>query len=116
MKWARVTIALAAAIVLAGCINLQIPGSDTLFVKGEPFIVRGTAAVADNGGPCLVWYADNGITYHLFQGSRIANADFDHITTPGVTSRLEIATRNDLEVACQLGTIVEVQSILEVAE
>jgi hypothetical protein len=43
----------------------------------------------------------------------VSNEDFDRITTLGVTSRVEIATRDDLQVACPAGIIVEVRRILE---
>lgn len=105
-----VTTVLALA---AGCIN--IPGEDTLFVRGEPFILTGTADVLQRWGqPCPVWIGENGITYHLFQGPRLSNEEYDAIAAPGVTSRLEVATRSDLAVQCQVGTIVEVQRILEI--
>ena len=52
----------------------------------------------------------------MFQSPALDNESFDRITTPGVTSRLEIATRDDLEVACLIGTVVEVQDVLEIVE
>ena len=103
-------------LCVAGCIDIAIPGEETLFARGTSFVVSGTAAVVDNGGPCLVWIAENGVTYHLFQGVRVENDDFDRVTTPGATSRLEVATRSDLVVACRIGTIVEVQGVLEIIE
>lgn len=112
MKRARFALALCGAILLAGCLSNQ----NVLFVKGEPFIISGTAATVNRTGPCLVWYGENGFTYQLFQGARVANEDFDRVTTPGVTSRLEISTRSDLQVACQVGTIVEVQRVLEIVD
>ena len=105
-----------AGVALAGCIEVTIPGGDTLFVTGTSFVVRGTAAVVDNDGPCLAWYGENGVTYHLFQTTRISNEDFDRIVTPGTTSRLEIATRGDLQLDCRIGTIAEVHSILEIID
>lgn len=112
----KTTLVLTVALLLAGCINISLPGEETLFVKGEPFVARGTMAVADVGGPCPVWIGQNGITYHLFQGVYLDNDDFDRVTTPGVTSRLELATRGDLKVDCAIGTIVEVLSVLEIVE
>jgi hypothetical protein len=61
-----------------------------------------------------VWIGTNGETYHLFQGGRMENAEYDRITTAGVTSRLELVTRSDLTVSCQVGQIVEVQRVLEI--
>ncbi len=106
-------VLLAAAAI--GCtFNLDL-GADTLFPTGTTFVVKGTAEVIGSEfGACPVWLGNNGVTYHLFQDPRVSNEDFDEITTPGVTSRLELATRSDLEVDCQVGTIVEVKSVLEV--
>jgi hypothetical protein len=115
VKLRMLAAVLVTGVVLGGAC-LSIPGQDTLFVKGEPFIIGGTAAITDCEGPRVVWYGDNGITYHLYQGTRLANDDFDRITTAGVTSRLELATRTDLDVSCRVGTIVEVQRVLEVVE
>ncbi len=102
-------------VATLGCtVNADL-GTGTLFPTGASFVISGTAdAVASDTGTCVVWLGDNGVTYHLFQSSRIANEDFDRITTPGVTSRLEIAPRSDLVVDCQVGSIVEVQDVLEI--
>ncbi|MCK4342078.1 MAG: hypothetical protein KAY37_10190 [Phycisphaerae bacterium] len=116
MSHKRLAAFLVLVSLFAGCIDLTVPGEKTLFVKGEPFVLSGTAAVIDHNGPCLVWIGENGITYHLFQSTGLDIEDFDRVTTPGVTARLELATRQDLEVACQCGTIVEVESVLEVME
>ena len=89
-------------VVLAGCIDLNDASSQLLPV-GTSFVVQGTATTIDNDGPCLVWIGENGVTYHLFQDAQLDNDLFDLITTPGVTSRLEVATRSDLDVACQVG-------------
>lgn len=107
----RVLVAGSLAAVMWGCLS-----QNTLFVRGEPFIISGTADVVDRNGACAVWYGENGVTYHLFQGPRVQNADFDRVTTPGVRSRLEIATRSDLVVTCEYGTIVEVERVLEIME
>lgn len=110
------TWTLLFTIAAGGCITVDIPEEVSLLSAGSPFVVSGTAALIDNEGPCLVWIGENGITYHLFQDPLVDNETFDRITTPGVTSRLEIATRTDLELACQIGTIVEVQDVLEIVE
>ena len=111
---ALLLLGLLPALCAIGCsVNAQLL-PDTFISTGTPFVVKGTATVLDNNGPCLAWIGENGITYHLFQTSSVDNATFDRITTPGVTSRLHLATRNDLEVACKVGTIVEVLSVLEV--
>lgn len=99
--------------VLAGCV---FPGQDTLFVRGEPFVIKGTAALADENGPCIVWHGQNGVAYQLFQGPSVPNEDYDRVVTPGVSSRLVIAKRTDLVTVCEVGTIVEVQRILEIVE
>ena len=105
---------LSLVIGAVGCINF--PQELLLGSTGDPFILRGTAAVLDNGGPCLVWIGENGATYHLFQGAQVENDAFDQATTPGVTSRLQIAVRTDIPVACQIGTVVEVHDVLEIED
>ena len=110
------TCAFLPVVYLAGCIDLALNAPDTLLPIGTAFVVKGTTAVIDNGGPCLDWNAENGVTYHLFQDPRVENETFDRVTTPGVTSRLEIAIRNDLEIVCQIGPIVEVQDVLEIVD
>jgi hypothetical protein len=104
-----------ALLLTSGCtINLSAP--ESLLPIGSAFVISGTASLADNNGPCLVWIAENGVTYHLFQSSTVENETFDRIATPGVTSRLLLAKRSDLEVNCLMGTIVEVQDVLEIVE
>lgn len=106
---------MVTGVALLGCSFDFNLGSDTLFPVGTTFVVSGTAdAVASDSGACRIWLGENGVVYHLFQTPRIENADFDRITTPGVTSRLELATRSDLVVDCQMGTIVQVEDILEI--
>ncbi len=98
--------------------EIQLTGAESLFPSptGTPFIIRGTADIIDNGGPCPIWRGDNGVTYHLFQNPLLDNETFDRITTQGTTSRLQLSTRNDLVVDCQVGTIVEVDAALEIVE
>ena len=105
-------IGIVAGLFLAGC---QVE-SNGLFPTGTPFILSGTATLLDSNGPCLVWVGDNGVTYHLFQGIGLDNDTFDRVTTPGTQSRLRLATRSDLVVTCQIGTIVEVQDVLEIVD
>jgi hypothetical protein len=54
--------------------------------------------------------------YHLFQDPLLDNDTFDRVTEPGTSSRLVLAARSDLELACQLGTIAQVMDILEIME
>lgn len=98
-----------------GCtFNLDL-GTDSLFSEGSAFVISGTADLANvDGGSCNVWIGDNGAIYHLFQTPQVDNGDFDQITTPGVTSRLLIATRSDLVIDCKIGTTVDVEDILEI--
>ena len=98
------------------CVDLG-EAQQALLPGGAPFVVRGTATIVEvSGAPCLVWIGENGVTYHLFQDPLLDNESFDRITTPDTTSRLVIATRSDLVVACQVGTVVEVQEVLEIIE
>ncbi|MCB9850370.1 MAG: hypothetical protein H6817_06660 [Phycisphaerales bacterium] len=112
VRWAVVV----GLLVLVGACTFNVDlGGTTLFPIGTAFVVSGTADLVDTeDGACPVWLGDNGVTYHLFQNPRVDNADYDQITTPGVTSRLELATRTDLVIDCQVGTIVEVQNVLEI--
>lgn len=103
-------------MLAASCINVALPEEISLLPRETSFVLRGTSAIVDEGGPCLVWFGDNGLTYHLFQSARIDNATYDRVVTPGVTSRLEVAKRNDLHVACEMGSILEVQNVMEIAE
>ena len=107
-----VIVAVLAGIIVPAC-TIQIPNP---LSTGSSFIVKGTFEVRQQFGygDCPVWVAETGILYHLFQGTGVANADFDQITTPGVTSRLRIATRSDLVVACQIGTSVVVDEVLQI--
>ncbi|GJM27178.1 MAG: hypothetical protein DHS20C16_35930 [Phycisphaerae bacterium] len=100
---------------IVGCtFNLDL-GTDSLFAEGSAFVVSGTTDVATvEGTTCNVWIGENGVIYHLFQSPQVDNGEFDEITTPGVTSRLLIATRSDLVVDCQIGTIVDVEDVLEI--
>ncbi len=106
---------LAGLFASLGCtINLDL-GTDSLFPEGSAFVVSGTAELANvDGAPCNVWIGENGAIYHLFQSPQVDNGDFDEITTPGVTSRLLIATRSDLVVDCEIGTTVDVEDVLEI--
>ena len=116
MFWTRAISPLLLVLTgaLACTVNLSAP--ETLFPSEGPFVLRGTAALADNNGPCLIWIGENGITYHLFQSPHLDNELFDRITTPGTASRLHLSVREDLEVDCRMGTIVEVQEVLEIVE
>ena len=110
--------AASAAVLGTGgaCGSLEdLTGS--VLVRGEPFVISGTFAIIDvEGRNCPVWYGDNGRSYHLFQSPRVPNDDFDRATVPGIRSRLEIAPRSDLFLDCAVGTIVEVQRVLEVVD
>jgi len=116
MKRRSACVPALAALIGAGCIDLSVPIAPTLFPTGTSFVVRGTMTVESRGGPCLVWVGENGVRYHLFQDPRVNNEDYDSVVSPGTTSRLVLATRDDLVVDCQVGTIVEVQDILEIVE
>ncbi len=106
---------LGAVLGLVGCVDVSIPEDFALFPSSE-FVLSGTATVLDRDGPCLAWVGENGVTYHLFQATRLASEDFDRVTRPGAAARLVIATRTDLEVTCGDGTIVEVREVLEIIE
>ena len=98
----------------AACFTINAP--DTLIPTGGSFVLGGTSEVIDVDGPCLVWRGENGVIYHLFQYVNLESELFDQVTTPGVTSRLELAERTDLDVSCEIGPTVEVRDVLEVIE
>ena len=109
-------IASLTLILLTGCM-FEFTGSDTLFPVGTPFVLSGTATVTTTAlGSCSVWMGENGVTYYLFQDPALENELFDKITTPGVSSRLELNARFDLEVTCHDGPVVEVLDVLEIVE
>ncbi|GMV96459.1 MAG: hypothetical protein HRF43_13615 [Phycisphaerae bacterium] len=94
-----------------GCIDLS---SLDLLPVGTPFVVRGTMTVSSGG--CLVWRAENGRNYYLYQDPLLDNGVFDRVTTPGVTSRLLVSTRSDLPTACRVDEAVQVTNVLEIVE
>lgn len=110
-------LAAGTLCALSGCIDANIPlgGGDgvTLFPPGA-FVIRGRMDEATGFGiDCPVFRAETGINYHLFQTEAIENDVYDAVTTPGAVSRLVVQERSDLEIACQIGIIVEVQDVLE---
>jgi hypothetical protein len=107
-------VALGIGLMVIGC-TLEIPGVDSL-LPASSFVVKGTAAVDDQNGPCRIWYGENGFTYYLFQDPRVDNETFDRVITPGVTSRLELLIRADLEVTCQVDRKAEVVDVLEIED
>ena len=96
---------------LVGACNLN---TAQLLPVGTPFVVQGTMSVTNAG--CLVWDADNGQSFYLYQDPLLDNNLFDQITTPGVTSRLVIVTRSDLTSPCKTDKIAQVQEVLEVIQ
>jgi hypothetical protein len=108
--------AVLTAAALSACDVAVDLGADSLFPTGTSFVVRGTADVFEGNGSCPIWIGENGVIYHLFQNPRVPNEEFDRVITPGTTSRLELAVRTDLVVTCQVGTIAEVEDILEIPD
>jgi hypothetical protein len=94
-----------------GCINLN---RSELLPVGTPFVVQGTMTVSD--GDCLVWQANNGESFYLYQDPLLDNNLFDQVNTSGVTSRLVIVTRSDLTAPCKTDKIVQVQEVLEIVQ
>ncbi len=114
-RLAGLTLAVfGSAIVVAAC-TIELPNPIGIT---NPFIVKGTSEMRDvfGRGQCPVWVADTGVLYHLFQGDTVSNADFDSVVTTGVTSRLRIAVRKDLEVGCRLGQTVVVEQVLQIIQ
>ena len=106
--------ALLLPFCLLGCVDVNVP--ETLLPVGTSFVAKGTAAIVDNDGPCLIWLAENGLAYYLYQDPSVDNDTFDRVTTPGANSRIEIAIRTDLIAPCLVDAIVEVQDVLEIVD
>ena len=105
---------LVAALGLVGCgLNLGDAGGGGLFGSSSAFVLRGTMTVVNNGGPCPVFQADDGFSYHLRQGTNLPNDEFDAVTEIGAVSRVEVVG-SELPVACQFGEVVVVVDVLEV--
>ena len=116
-RWSISAILAGCAILVGSCIDITAPEDITLLNVGSPFVVRGTAALIDTpDGPCRVWVGENGISYHLFQSVELENDTFDQISSEGASSRLVLARRSDIELACAFGSVVEVRDVLEIDE
>ncbi|MBN2559445.1 MAG: hypothetical protein JXQ75_00755 [Phycisphaerae bacterium] len=113
-KLKTIALLLFPVISLSAC-TISLP-NPTAF--GTPFIAKGTYELREvwGGDPCPVWVTDTGAIYHLFQDIAVSNEDFDRVTTPGVTSRLQLTTRSDLVVGCLIGIPVEVKQVLSINE
>ncbi len=115
MRTSRMIVMGLTGLFLSAC-TINLFSANSLLPIGSSFVVSGTAVLLDNGGPCPAWVGDNGVTYHLFQTPSLPNEVFDHVRTPGVSSRLELQTRSDITLDCRVGTVVQVRSVLEVVE
>lgn len=111
-------LGLVSAVILGGavvgCVDIVLPENVSLINIGSPFVMKGSAVLVDDDGPCLAWLGDDGNTYHLIQVQTMENELFDVLIAPGTRSRLVLAKRDDLTVACQMGIVAEVQNVLEV--
>jgi hypothetical protein len=106
------TALVCVGLVAVGGCGLELGGGGLL--GSNSFVIRGTMTVIENNGVCPVFQADDGFTYHLRQGTGLLNVLFDAVTEIGAVSRLEVSVREDLPVACQVGAVVEVLTVLEV--
>ena len=115
-QWLEILI-LSPLIACGGCIEINLPEGGGLLGGGTTFVANGIAESIENNGSCLVWRADDGRAFVLFQSSRVASADFDTVTTLGVRARLELTIRSDIGEHCRADAIVaEVQKILSVED
>ena len=117
MKLPRPAVLLAAVGIVclaAACINVDIPSGGSLF-PAPSFILSGVMRDVDVNRPqCSKFQGDNGVTYHLYQGPRLTNDEFDQLFEEGARVRLEIEIRDDLELfPCLAGKTVEVIEVLE---
>jgi len=104
----------AALLALsASCIDVNIPSGEGLFPAAS-FIVGGVMKLDRQRPLCSEFRGDNGVVYHLFQGPRLTNDEYDQLFEDGSRARLEIQVRGDLDlVGCGLGTNVEIVEVLE---
>jgi hypothetical protein len=102
----------AGVLVTASCMEVDIPSGEGLF-PDESFITGGTMEVDPRGPECSLFHADNGLDYHLFQGPRLTNDEYDQLFENGARARLEIQVRGDLELRCGFGRNAEVVEVLE---
>lgn len=109
VKWLLTGV---AALSCGACIELNLPSGDSLFAAPS-FIVSGTIELEPANPLCSRFRADNGYVYHLFQGPRLANDEYDQLFEDGARARLEIEIRDDLILTCRQGTLVEVVEVLE---
>jgi len=108
----RLTTALVALSV-SSCIDLNIPEGEGLFPEPS-FIISGVMELDAEQQLCSRFRADNGLIYHLYQGPRLTNDEYDQLFQEGARARLEIEIRKDLElVPCRRGATVEVLEVLE---
>ena len=110
LVWAAAAVGLSPA----ACIKLDVPSGDSLFPEAS-FIISGVMQEVDRDRPqCSQFLGDNGVIYHLFQGPRLTNDEFDELQEEGARVRLEIEIRDDLELlTCAVGKTVEVIEVLE---
>ncbi len=110
--WIWLTAISLAAVLTASCIDVHLGDGGSLFPEPS-FIISGTVEL-DAGEPlCSRFQADNGLTYHLFQGPRLTNDEYDQLFEDGARARLEIEIRDDLVLECEEGELVEVVEVLE---
>ena len=112
-------VLLVTAVVMtfgaAGCFEINLPQEGVL--GDYSFVVKGEAIALENNGACIIWQADDGRIFALYQIPRIPNATFDAVATVGQRSRLELRTRTSLAVGCREQAVsVEVHSVLEIVE
>jgi hypothetical protein len=106
------TVAVVLYVHTGGCFSLG--DTSQLLPVGTPFVVRGTMTVTSEEGACLVWRAENGQSYFLYQDPLLDNDVYDRVIVPGATSRLVIATRSDLVAGCQVDGVAQVKEVLEI--
>ncbi|MCZ6651447.1 MAG: hypothetical protein O7D91_00240 [Planctomycetota bacterium] len=103
----------ANLLLVCSCISIELPGQVTFLGTGSVVLKGQMSASADSS--CLLWVAENGSQFVLFQDARIPNDDFDAVIVPGTNSRLELTGRPDLGEPCVVDAEnAEVIQILEI--
>lgn len=115
LRFAGCIVIAGGALAMPAC-TFSLPTLPNLIGSTEPFLLKGTYMRIDRFGqaPCFAWEGENGIFYHLFQDVNLDDDLFDMATTVGVSSRLLIQPRGDLQTACNLGPTVEVLEVRDI--
>ena len=67
-------------------------------------------------GSGMLFEAENGIQYHLYNDGGVSADAFAELTQEGVSATLEVVLRRDLDERCQVDDLAEVLEVTEILE